>query len=53
MKQEQIAGFRQEGILRNNAVKDGHVPDMVMYALTRNSACSPEKYKIENSENST
>ena len=43
MKQEQIAGFRQEGILRNNAVKDGHVPDMVMYALTRDSACSPEK----------
>lgn len=43
MKQEQIAGFRQEGILRNNAVKDGHVLDMVMYALTPDSACSPEK----------
>lgn len=43
MKQEQIAGFRQEGILKNNAVKNGHVLDMVMYALTRDSACSPEK----------
>ncbi|MDY3772100.1 MAG: hypothetical protein SO002_03695 [Candidatus Faecousia sp.] len=43
MKQEQIAGFRQEGILKSNAVKDGHVLDMVMYALTRDSACSPEK----------
>lgn len=28
MKQEQVAGFRQEGILKSNAVKDGHVrPD--------------------------
>ena len=43
MEQEQIAGFRQEGILKNNTVKNGHVLDMVMYALTRDSACSPEK----------
>ena len=43
MKQEKMAGFRQEGILKSNAVKDGHVLDMVMYALTRDSACSPEK----------
>lgn len=43
MKQEQVAGFRQEGILKSNPVKDGHVLDMVMYALTCNSACSPEK----------
>ena len=43
MKREQVAGFRQEGIIKSNAVKGGHVLDMVMYALTRDSACSPEK----------
>lgn len=29
------AGFRLEGILKNNAVKNGRVRDMALYALTR------------------
>ena len=32
------AGFKKEGILHKNAIKDGNVLDMVMYAMTRGEA---------------
>lgn len=41
------AGFRYEGLLRCNAVKNGRVEDMALYALTRRRCCvkrlSPEE----------
>lgn len=36
------AGFRFEGILKNNAVKNGKVLDMAMYSLTR----TPDAYPV-------
>lgn len=36
------AGFRQEGVMRNHAVKNGRVQDMVLYSLTRTT----ERYPI-------
>ena len=36
------AGFRFEGILKNNAVKNGKVVDMALYSLTR----MPEPYPV-------
>lgn len=37
------AGFQYEGLLRQNAVKNGRTEDMAMYALTR----SPEPYLVK------
>lgn len=36
------AGFRYEGTMKNNAVKNGKVVDMALYSLTRN----PEPYPV-------
>ena len=33
------AGFSLEGIMRSNAIKDGEVIDMKLYALLRDSTC--------------
>ena len=35
------AGFHKEGVLKNNAVKNGKVLDMVMYSLTREDGRYP------------
>lgn len=35
------AGFHKEGVLKNNAVKNGKVLDMVMYSLTREEGRYP------------
>lgn len=35
------AGFRFEGIMKNNAVKNGNVLDMALYALTRTAEAYP------------
>lgn len=35
------AGFRQEGVMRNNAVKNGRLQDMVLYSLTRTMEAYP------------
>lgn len=40
MASRKKAGFRQEGILRNNAVKDSRVRNMALYSLLREE-CPP------------